>query len=367
MDRFLGRDYRQDCKYGANCYQKNPEHKAKFKHPESEPDKENKKAREDEDQVEAVATVCDGLKDNENIVNKRRLSSNSETEELETKRKRVQKFSSSEESQEEDTEEREKEKEGSKVEEELEIYDDILTESGSDITEDIKSKFLMTMPEDFYIFYDFCKSLNSKAPLEALSPVGLKLCGPYDLLGNNIPAESPRSQRLYLTHGRFYYDPPELCTVICETSYQSGFHIGYFRDSPRDKPVFVASGIESEGAKLTVLGDNIFAAVYHHFSSKLDSVDPFLRSKVAAVMEKLKHWVNRATMEANSYSLNLEKRTASMKNRDRAKLATTFHGAGLVVPYNKTTEVSNSDVQARIMTIFFSRLVTGKFLSLLPV
>ena len=47
MDRFLGRDYRQDCKYGANCYQKNPEHKAKFKHPESEPDKENKNVQQD--------------------------------------------------------------------------------------------------------------------------------------------------------------------------------------------------------------------------------------------------------------------------------------------------------------------------------
>ena len=340
MDRILGRD----CKYGANCYQKNPEHKAKFKHPESEPAKENKKEREVVDHVEAVTTVCNGKTNKENIENKRRLSSNSETEEMEAKRKRVQKFSSSEESQEEeeDTKEGEGKKE-SKVEEKLEIYDDIITELSSDITEDIRSKFLITMPEDFYIFFEFCKSLNSKAPLEALSSVGLKLCGPYELplLGNNIPAESPSSQRLYLTHGRFYYDPPELCSVICETNYQSGFHIGYFRDSPRDKPVFLASGIESEGAKLTILGDNIFAAVYHHFSSKLDSVDPFLRSKMATVMEKLKQWVNRATMEANSHSLNLEKRTASMKNRDRSKLATTFHGAGLVVPYNKKTEVKS--------------------------
>ena len=85
MDRFLARDYRQDCKYGTNCYQKNPEHKAKFKHPESEPDKENKKARED--QVDtgtvAVATVCDGKENQGNVANKRRLSS--ETEEVEEK------------------------------------------------------------------------------------------------------------------------------------------------------------------------------------------------------------------------------------------------------------------------------------------
>ena len=64
-----------------------------------------------------------------------------------------------------------------------------------------------------------------------------------------------------------------------------------------------------------------------------------MKSKVTTIMEKLKQWVNRATMEANSYSLNLEKKTASMKNRDRNKVATTFHGAGLVVPYNKKTEV----------------------------
>ena len=33
MDAYLSKDYRQDCRYGEGCYQKNPEHKAKFKHP----------------------------------------------------------------------------------------------------------------------------------------------------------------------------------------------------------------------------------------------------------------------------------------------------------------------------------------------
>ena len=107
MDRFLARDYRQDCKYGEKCYQKNPEHKAKFKHPESEPDKENRNGREEQDQVDTVITECDG-QDKANIANKRRLSSNSETEEAETKRKRVQQFSSSEESQEEEEEDTDK-------------------------------------------------------------------------------------------------------------------------------------------------------------------------------------------------------------------------------------------------------------------
>ena len=346
MDRFLTRDYRQDCKYGEGCYQKNPEHKAKFKHPEAKKEVEAGPVKDEEKQEEEVDGSAPGSQENkENIVKspvkKRQLSDDSETEE--STRKKVHRLSTSEESQEDEEEEEENDGNSEGKEDpptEDEVFDDLLPESSPDIKEDIRSKFLITMPEDFYLFFDFCKSLDSKAPLEALSVAGLKLCGPFDLLGKNIPGKSPRSERLYLTHGRFYYDPPEMCTVICETKYQTGFHIGYFRDSPRDKPVFVVSGIESEGAKLTVLGDNMFAAVYHHLTSKLVSVDPFLRSKVATIIEKLKQWVNRATMEANSYSLNLEKKTASMKNRDRNKVATTFHGAGLVVPYNKTTEVS---------------------------
>ena len=195
------------------------------------------------------------------------------------------------------------------------------------------------MPEDFYVFYDFCKSMNNSNPLQALSVAGLKLCGPYDTLGNNIPEAAPRSERLFLTHGRYYYDPPEMTTVVCETEYKTGFHIGYLRDAPQEAPVFLVGGMETEGAKLTVLGDNIFAAVYHHLSAKMESVDPFQRSKISAVAEKIKLWVNRSMMEGNNHSLNLDKKSASMKNRDRKKVATTFHGAGIVVPYNKQTEV----------------------------
>lgn len=135
-----------------------------------------------------------------------------------------------------------------------------------------------------------------------------------------------------------------MTTVVCEKEYKTGFHIGYFRDSPGDAPVFVVSGVESEGGKLTVLGDNIFAAVYHHLSAKLDTLDPFQRSKVAQVVEKIKLWVNRAMMEGNSHSLNLEKRSAAMKNRDRLKVAVSFHGAGIVVPYNKQTEVGYREI-----------------------
>ena len=343
MDRFWKQDDKQDCKYGVGCYQKNPAHKAKFKHPEV--DGQTSGAIVTEAKT-AEADVNKENKENERkSPNKKQVLSEDGSEEVdgdENKKIRLHAMSSSEESQ--DEEDSSHEAETSKPDtdteaQEDEVYDDLIEKSPEDIKEDIKLKYLITMPEDFYVFYDFCKSMNTANPLQALSVAGLKLCGPYDTLGNNIPEAAPRSERLFLTHGRYYYDPPEMTTVVCETEYKTGFHIGYLRDAPQEAPVFLVGGVETEGAKLTVLGDNIFAAVYHHLSAKMEAVDPFQRSKISAVAEKIKLWVNRSMMEGNNHSLNLEKKSASMKNRDRKKVATTFHGAGIVVPYNKQTEV----------------------------
>ena len=43
----------------------------------------------------------------------------------------------------------------------------------------------------------------------------------------------------------------------------------------------------------------------------------------------------------------LETKTPRMKARDKNKLSTTFHGAGLVVPYNKNTEIGYIDEQQK--------------------
>ncbi|KAG5867430.1 hypothetical protein JTB14_037677 [Gonioctena quinquepunctata] len=47
----------------------------------------------------------------------------------------------------------------------------------------IKTKFLVTMPEDFYQFWDFCETLLPNNTLFALGDVGLTLVGPFDVLG----------------------------------------------------------------------------------------------------------------------------------------------------------------------------------------
>ena len=202
MDSFLAKDYRKDCKYGEGCYQKNPEHKAKFKHPTKTVENDN----------------VDGSNDKENKVNekksppkKRVLSEDTDSEvdnDDNNKKLKLHTMSSSEESQEEEEDENKepcenqsKEKDGN-VDEEEEVFEDLLKESPESVADDIKMKYQIAMPEDFFIFYDLCKSLNSSTPLQALSAAGLKLCGPYDTLAGNIPEAAPKSEKLYLTHGR---------------------------------------------------------------------------------------------------------------------------------------------------------------------
>lgn len=81
----------------------------------------------------------------------------------------------------------------------------------------IKELFLVEMPKDFYQFYEFCKSISKDNPLLACKSVCLKLVGPYDVLGDKIKdLVNEEDKEKYLTHWRYYYDPPEFqVCVIC--------------------------------------------------------------------------------------------------------------------------------------------------------
>jgi hypothetical protein len=58
------------------------------------------------------------------------------------------------------------------------------------------------------------------------------------------------------------------------------FHIGYFRDSPDEPPVFVASNAAAEGPKITPLAENIFGAVYQHLAKV--KISTFIRGFIFA-------------------------------------------------------------------------------------
>lgn len=124
----------------------------------------------------------------------------------------------------------------------------------------IKSKFLVTMPDDFYQFWNMCQTIKPNSPSEAFKDVNLFLVGPFDVLANKFSNIPEMDDEKYLIHWRYFYDPPEFQTVI-KGDDKAGFHIGYFRDSPEDLPVFLATNCALKDGIFHSTGQNIFAAV----------------------------------------------------------------------------------------------------------
>jgi len=400
-------DKREPCKYGGKCYQKNPTHLSRFKHPPTNDDeaqingdvpkqkntedntgklngdvpkqrnkdgknekenapkqkntdkkKENEASPPNRDIRNFFAPKVDGKNGNGKRVDREEtaplakkikcdskedakpshkgshaISSDEEEEEIENGTKASKHISSEDEdlgqkSSKRDSEENKTDNDD-EIDEVSETFDDIFPPSPQNIRESIKQKFLVDMPEDFYQLYKLCSTLDQSSPCLALGAAHLQLVGPYDVLAGNIPSDKIRSEKLFLRHWRFYYDTPEFQTILTKTGDNpSQFHIGYFRDSPSDPPVFVGSNSAAEGPKVIQLGDNVFAAIYNHINNLIKIADPFSKSKLSSLQDKIKAF-------ANDNGLSLDSKTNSMRQRDRLKMAPTFHGAGMVVPYDK--------------------------------
>ncbi|CAB0010940.1 unnamed protein product [Nesidiocoris tenuis] len=207
-----------DCKYGAECYQKNPAHLKKYNHPkkrertrESEPPQKRSKNGDDKEPVEE--------KDNQTTDR----SDTSPSKATDCDAKPIA----------DDTE--------SVANSEKELI--VMAELPDDPAARIKALFLVGMPEDFFEFYKFCSQLQKKPAKKALAAIGLELVGPFDVLDGSV---KDCTQEEALRHYRYFYDPPEFQTVL-RGDDKSGLHYGYFRDDPKDQPCFVACNSVEDG------------------------------------------------------------------------------------------------------------------------
>jgi len=324
-----GKDYRQSCKYGEDCYQKNPMHHQKFRHPKAEDG--------DEKNVETLPKE--------------------EIEQPSPKKPKIEEAAAEDvddEVQSNESEEGERED----MTEEFQGVDETpepvpaFEDWPKDPVSSVEEKFLVKMPEDFMAFWDFCKGINRENPREALlKSCGLILVGPYDI----VAGDEFQSTNLndYLCHCRYYRDPPEFQTVIASSDENDNFHVGYYRDDPKDVPVFVAAyggktSAERDNYKFTLLGDNLFAAIYAYLGQLINKADPFKMTS----LQKLKGSVHvHATMKNQDQSFPLEVKTTAMKCRDKKKVAATFHGAGMVVPYDKESQVGYREIPETVASL----------------
>ncbi|XP_041972984.1 histone PARylation factor 1 [Aricia agestis] len=193
----------------------------------------------------------------------------------------------------------------------------------------LKELFLVEMPDDFFKFFECLKKEAKKEskPIEnILDSVNLQLIGPFDFLMGKLPKMLCKD--MYLTHWRFYYDPPEFQSVLKKKG-TSQFHIGYFRDDPKEKPVFLAKNDSAKDCIITPISENIFGAVYWYLQHETIK-SPFTKMASQKLINKVKSWAEQHKYTIEEYD---------MKKRQKQIACRTFHGAGIVVPYNKETQV----------------------------
>lgn len=124
----------------------------------------------------------------------------------------------------------------------------------------IREKFLVEMPDEFYRFWEFCKSQcsNDQRPEKIFEKFGLELVGPFDVLAGKFDDADLFEPGDYLRHWRYFYDPPEFQTLFRKD--KTGIHYGYWRDSP-DKNCLVARNDASKNCEFDFVADNMFGAV----------------------------------------------------------------------------------------------------------
>ncbi|XP_074132596.1 histone PARylation factor 1 isoform X1 [Sminthopsis crassicaudata] len=198
-----------------------------------------------------------------------------------------------------------------------------------DIRQEVENLYKLSMPEDFYHFWKFCEELDPEKPADALlTNLGLQLVGPFDILSGKHKVENKSTDLNFNLHWRFYYDPPEFQTIITGDD-KTQFHMGYYRDSPDELPVYV--GVNEAKINCTIVqnGDNVFAAVKLFLVKKIKEETDKKKTDV------LKNIDEKLTEAAKNQGFSLEQKSMSMKQRDKKVVTKTFHSAGLVVPIDK--------------------------------
>ncbi|XP_046570844.1 histone PARylation factor 1-like [Haliotis rubra] len=312
-----------ECKYGAKCYRRNADHIKAYSHPKRKADDEEdtpdcptgggdrpKKVKVAQDATSPDKSAKSDVDPDNTSQVPGKTDSHKEDEEMK---------------QDEGIKEDEEDVSDSEEDEDVDA-------SPMDVKQYIKHKYLVEMPQDFYDFWEFCKTEDSAAPTDVFKRVlGFQLVGPFDILAGKHEGVTHNAGKKpnFLRHWRYYYDPPEFLTVV-RGDDDTQFHIGYFRDDPKEMPVFLAANSAKTSCVLSPRGDNLFAAVSFYAKDKLKG------KEVGGGDRKWLEGVCRRLEEkAGQLGLSLDMRTKSMKTRQKKVVCNSFHGAGIVVPVDE--------------------------------
>ncbi|KAH8336331.1 hypothetical protein KR059_001858 [Drosophila kikkawai] len=321
---------KEDCKYWDKCYQRNPAHLSKFNHPEK---------TEEKDKDKKVAPKRSASAQPEEKANPNESSSSTESGNMEDQQEQARG------SYETETAELQKEAlsniSGKNYMEILEKRIRLSVQQEYDnlceTTEFIRHKFLVEMPPDFYEFWKFVGTLKTDtskpktAGLEHLDKVfQLQLVGPFEFLAGKFHGAKMGEPGDYLRHWRFYYDPPEFQTIFVRRG--TGIHYGYWRDVPQDKEnLLIARNDSAKGCEFEFVAGNIFDAFLYYLEHDFVG-NPFTTGQLSGAKKAVPKYLS-------DHSLELPQLDRLQRERNKRVVAKTFHRAGIVVPFDRKTQV----------------------------
>ncbi|CAI5713586.1 unnamed protein product [Peronospora effusa] len=187
----------------------------------------------------------------------------------------------------------------------------------------LANKCCFKAPSDFFDVFALALNLRPECPCEAfIETLGIQLCGPFDLLAASEQKEVTIDKPLYL-HGRFFFDPPEIITVMMDNDSDVGRHWGYFRDVPDQVPEYVVCAETSRECKFDIVSTSLF----HVLKSRLEKRGSALGTGGAAgLLEKIKAYCDENACTGG------QSEAALRTKRAKESVAASLHQLGIVVP-----------------------------------
>ncbi|EDW83904.1 uncharacterized protein Dwil_GK13433 [Drosophila willistoni] len=354
---------KEDCKYWEKCYQRNAAHLEKYNHPLRKRDAEQEN-KESEDGVADAKKLAPNQKEEDKdkgeVVESEEAAANT-SDTTPTPDMDAEKTENADKGKFE-TETAELHKEALNniagknymeiLEKRIRLSVQQEYENLCKSNEFIRHKFLVEMPEDFYDFWKFINTLKQESPLKHMESVfQLQLVGPFEFLAGNFHQAKIGEPGDYLRHWRFYYDPPEFQTVFVRRG--TGVHYGYWRDVPQDKEkLLIARNDMSRGCEFEFIAGNLFDAFLYYLEHDFVGT-PFTAAQVSAAKKSLQKFVG-------DNSLELAKLDQLQRERQKNVVAKTFHRAGIVVPFERKTQLGYralivSDAELKKILALFER------------
>jgi hypothetical protein len=208
----------------------------------------------------------------------------------------------------------------------------------------LSSAFLASFGDDFFELFEVARAENSKRPSTAFERVGIQLLAPFQVLSGEMPLSDANP-----CADRGSHDPPEFQPLLrlCQaggssdsSSAHSGSTIGYWRDDPSEPLTMLAiskpnTAKQGPGVCFTPLDEPDLLIALHAQLKRAASAND-LRSQACT---RLADALLAASKCGAQHSGEAPKAGSALAARKKAWIAPTSHKMGIVVPYDKDTEV----------------------------